>query len=133
MDESTRHRGKSSHPQHHYSPASVDGKDSASLAKQVSRAYTESYWRGKKQLNTDAELLGYLPDQPRDDIWSGSPLDENFWRANANFVISRQATGLTREQRSVIDGTAPTDPPPVEGNPPARFFESTKSRHKFGR
>lgn len=118
----------------HYSPASVGGKDSAALARQVSRAYADSYHRGKKHTNRGVELLGYLPPgQPQDDLWSGSPADERFWRADAGLVVARKASGLTREQRAVVDGTAPALPPPPGGGPPARFFEQTKSRSKSGR
>lgn len=121
-------------PIHHYSPASLGGGDSQLLAKQVSRAYSDVYHRGKQRANAEVENLHYLPpDQPQDDLWSGSLVDETFWRANANFLVSRKATGLTREQRSVVDGAAARDPPPVSGAAPARFFESTKSRSRAGR
>lgn len=121
-------------PINHYSPASVDGVDSQRLAKQVSSAYSDVYYRTKQRNNTAVEHLQYLPpDQPQDDLWSGSLIDETFWRANANYVIARKATGLTREQRSTIDTSSPAQPPPVSGMAPVRFFESTKSRSRSGR
>lgn len=120
--------------QQHYSPASVDGMDSAAMAKRVSAAYTDVYHRNKRRVNSDVEHLQYLPPgQPQDDLWSGSLVDERFWRANANLIIARQASGLTREQRAVIDNAAPAQPPPVNGGGPVRFFEATKSRSRSGR
>lgn len=129
-----RQEGAAPPPAHHYSPASVDGADSRALAKQVSAAYTDVYRRTKQRDNAAVERMQYLPpDQPQDDLWSGSPLDEAFWRSDAGFVIARKATGLTREQRSVIDGAAAPEPPPIGGAAPVRFFECTKSRNRSGR
>eukprot|EP00873_Tetraselmis_striata_P043853 jgi/Tetstr1/464117/TSEL_008922.t1 len=116
---------------HHYSPASVGGSDSQRLAKQVSSAYADVYRRTKRGVNGAVEQLQYLPPgQPQDDIWSGSAVDEGFWRANADVIISRKATGITREQRSAIDRAAPEQPPPVGGAAPVQFCECTKSKSR---
>eukprot|EP00873_Tetraselmis_striata_P033788 jgi/Tetstr1/454052/TSEL_040971.t1 len=120
----------------HYSPASVDGRDSAEHAKRMSTSYSDVYHRTKGRINAEVERLQYVPEsQPLDDLWSGSALDERFWRADASFVISRQATGLTREQRSAVERPVPAgEPHPPPGGPaPARFCESTKSRSRTGR
>lgn len=112
----------------HYSPASVDGQGSAETARRLSRAYTDAYYRGKRALNQRVEQLGYLPPgQARDDLWSGGEADTRFWRAGASAVVSRHATGLTREQRSAVDGAQPSAPP-GQGAPPAVFFEQTRAR-----
>lgn len=81
----------------HCSPASVGGAESASLAKKLSDAYAGAYHRHKASINTGIQSLQLpTPDRPRDDMWSGGTVDDAFRRADAGFLISRQATGLTR-------------------------------------
>jgi hypothetical protein len=111
----------------HYSPASVDGAESASHARRVSDAYSGAYNRIKHSINTGIESLQLPPpDRPMDDLWSGGPIDDAFRRADAGFLISRQATGLTRAQRAGLDNK---DAAMFEHAPRgARFLECTKSR-----
>ena len=122
--------GAEAEPGHHYSPASVGGGGSRAAAKRLSSALSGAYHRTVLRDNAGVEHLQYPPaDQPLDDLWSGSPADEGFWRSEPSLLVSRKASGLTRAQRRAGAATeGPPGPPPGVSGGPVRFFESTKSK-----
>ncbi|AUF82252.1 hypothetical protein TetV_160 [Tetraselmis virus 1] len=126
-------RNAVSHLTPHFSPASVGGGNLESSAAQVSRAYTDAYYRKKKHDNENIEHFQYRPPcQSMDDQWSGSSLDSAFWMLNSDTIIGKQCLGLTRAQRAVIDAPYKQQSSLIpDSNAPARFMESTKSRSRL--